>query len=183
MSIGEALKQAKRQKQYGLVLMSIAFILFTFGLLKTMYWEVQADQSIFRPITQLAGDLIVMIYENTQFLFFGWFWEISPGLDLRNILNKYNIEFLAVVSMLGFGSVLRDSGRKLSKRLNKVIERAQDRMWERELTGEQVRTRIMQLEFTFENNERWHTRPLGILFLTIIGGYIVNVLSKLTGLS
>ena len=183
MSIGEALKKAKRQKRYGLVFMTVALILITFGLLKTLYWEVQSDQTIFRPLTQLAGNLIVLIYENTQFLFLEWFWQIAPGIDIKNILNEYNLKFLVVASGLGFGGVLRDSGRKLSRRLNKVIERAQERMWERELTGEQVHTHIMQLEFTFENNERWQTRPLGILFLTVIGGYIVNLLSKLTGLS
>ncbi len=184
MSIHKALKKEKRQRYFGIVLMFISLILIIFGLLKTLYRLLLSDETAFSSITNSIAALIDLFYQFTQFLIFGWFWEIAPTIDLSKILSTYNLKFLACISLLGLGMIMRDSARKLSERLNRTIERAEERGWEKEITGEQDNSKtIMQLEFKYRAEERWQTRPMGILFLAIIAGYVVSLLAKITGLN
>ena len=82
-----------------------------------------------------------------------------------------------------FGIVLRDSGSHLSKRIFDVKRRAEEKLWERSLTGESTQHDIMSIEIAMDSKDNWYTRPSGILALAVVGGYAVNLLAKFTGVS
>ena len=41
---------------------------------------------------------------------------------------------------------------------------------------------IQSIEVDQEPNDKWYTRPSSIIALAVIAGYLVHLLSKLTGL-
>lgn len=139
------------------------------------------DNSVFKGITALLNQATVIIYQNTQFLKI--LWEYAPTLYYPNIFVEGNLKFAAVVCAFLLGIIMRDSGIHLSRRINKVRQNAEEKIWEKSLTGETSSRNVLTMEISLESQDSWYTRPTGLITISIIAGYIVNLLSKLTGLS
>lgn len=93
-----------------------------------------------------------------------------------------NLKFLAVVGILILGVIMRDSGDYLFRRINEVKQKAEEKSWGRSLTDDASSNNILTIEISMESRDSWYARPEGIVALSVIGGYIVNVLSNLSGL-
>ncbi len=109
-------------------------------------------------------------------------WDISPAFYFKPLLTESNLWFAICIAAIMLGILIRDSSKRLCKRTSKVLERAQEKLWETEITGEQLNNKVMTKVIQLEAKEKWQTRPEGILLLMIIGGYTVNYLSSISGL-
>ncbi len=180
MRLSEAIKKSRRQRSVGWLISLTALLLLIMSLVLYIYRITENDQSLFRGISQILNNIATLVYQNTFFLM--PLWEYAPELYYPNILVEGNLKFLAVVGVFVLGIIMRDSGIYLSRRINKVRQKAEEKVWERSLTGEVSSNDVLAIEIPMESKDSWYTRPEGIVTLAVIGGYIVNVISKLSGL-
>lgn len=145
-----------------------------------IYHSLKNDTSIFQAVSKLLNLGVVFVYQKTQFL--SLLWEYAPELHYPEIFVEGNLKFAAVICAFILGMIMRDSGIHLSRRINKVRQRAEEKVWEQSLTGEKSSTDTLRIEIPIESKDSWYTRPFGIITMAVIGGYIVNLLSNITGL-
>jgi hypothetical protein len=180
MTLTRAKTKATRQIVVGLVLMLVALVLLLMTLTLTVYQSTYNDQSLLRGLANLVNRLAVAIYQKTQFL--APVWEIAPVFHFPDMLVEDNLKPLAILGVLILGVVMLDSGVNLKRRINRARRRADEKGWERDLAGETSGRIPTELEISIESKDTWYTRPIGTIALAVIGGYLVNVLSKLSGL-
>ena len=51
-----------------------------------------------------------------------------------------------------------------------------------EITGQVVNRDILSIEIDNQLKDNWYTRPMGVISLTVIAGYLVNLLWSFTTL-
>ena len=180
MKLSEAIKKSKRQKNIGWTISLVSFVLLLMSFALYIYHSSKNDTSIFQAISKLLNQGVVFIYQKTQFL--SLLWEYAPELHYPDIFVEANLKFAAVICAFMLGIVMRDSGVYLSRRINKVRQRAEEKLWEKSLTGEISSVDTLRIEIPIESKDSWYTRPAGIITMAVLGGYIVNLLSTLTGL-
>jgi hypothetical protein len=152
------------------------FILILMSLLNT-YLVPGDDSSLF---SSFFKKIAVLIYNNTTFL--APLWEFAPRLYFPNIFVEENLNFLFIIGLFLLGIIMRDSGLHLRRRIKEVKQRAEEKVWERSLSGEASHNDVLAFEISLKSKDNWYTRPAGIIVLAIIGGYLVNILSKITGI-
>lgn len=118
-----------------------------------IYHSLKNDTSIFQAISKLLNQGVVFVYQKTQFL--SLLWEYAPELHYPEIFVEGNLKFAAVVCAFILGMVMRDSGIHLSRRINKVRQRAEEKVWEQSLTGEKSSTDTLRIEIPIESKDRW----------------------------
>ena len=181
MTLSEAIKKSKRQIFLGWVISSSSAVLLLMSLMLWLFESLKNDTSSFLSIlSQLVVAVIVLIYEKTQFL--SVLWYFAPTFHYPNIFVEENLKFAAIVCAFILGIIMKGSGVYLSKRINKARQRAEETVWEKSLTGEVSSADTLKVPIHIEAKDSWYTRPSGVITMAVIGGYIVNVLSKVTGL-
>ena len=180
MKLSEAIKKSKRQQSTGWAISLISFVLLLMSFALYIYHSSKNDTSIFQAISKLLNQGVVFIYQKTQFV--SLLWEYAPELHYPEMFVEANLKFAAVVCAFMLGIIMRDSGVHLSRRINRVRQRAEEKVWEQSLTGEISSADTLRIEIPIESKDSWYTRPFGIITMAVIGGYIVNVLSNITGL-
>lgn len=179
MKLSEAIKKARRQKIIGWIVSLTSLILLSMSVVLYIYRILKEDTSVFKSISESLVILINFIYQKTQFL--SLLWSFAPNIHYPNIFVEDNLKFAAVLCAFILGIIMKDSGTYLTNRINKVRQKAEEKVWEKSLTGETSSVDTLRIEIPIESKDNWYTRPFGIITMAIIGGYIVNFLSKLSG--
>ncbi len=181
MKLSEAIKKSRKQKILGWSISLFSLTLLLMSCAIYIYHMSENDNSVIKGISALLNQATIFIYQKTQLLKI--LWEYAPTLYYPNIFVEGNLKFAAVVCAFLLGIIMRDSGIHLSRRINKVKQKAEEKIWEKSLTGEASSRDTLTIEIPIESQDSWYTRPTGVITISVIAGYIVNLLSKLTGLS
>ena len=177
----DAYKKSRRHKTIGWTISLFSFVLLIMALILALYRATEFDNSIFYQVSSLLNQITVYIFQNTQWPLFRELWAYAPQLHYPNIFVEENLKFLAVLCSLMAGMIMVDSGVHLSKRIDKVRHKAEEKKWERSMDGESVVNDTLTIEIITESKDSWYKRPAGILAMAVVGGYFVNILSKITG--
>lgn len=182
MNIQEAQSKGKLYLTTGLIISFVAAVMMTMGSLLTIYnIAIHNNAVMLHPLMNMISNLVAKIYEATSWL--SWLWNLAPLISFPNVFVPDNLGIASILSVFTIGIVMRDSGFSLLRRVNKVTQRAEEKRWENSLNGEPITSEnIKKIEVAKDPKDTWYTRPAGIIALTVIGGYLVNLLSKVTGL-
>jgi hypothetical protein len=181
VKLSDAIKKSNRQKAIGWIISLVSITLLLMSCALYLYRISENYNSIFKGVFALLNEGVVFIYQKTQFL--SALWEYAPTLNYPNIFVEDNLKFAAVICTFVLGIIMRDSGIHLSNRINKVRQKAEEKIWEKSLKGEVSSRNTLIIEIPLESKDSWYSRPAGLIAISVIAGYIVNLLSKLTGIS
>lgn len=182
MNIQEAQQKGKYHLTVGLILSCSAAVIIVMSCLLTIYnLAIHTNAVMLNPLMNIISNLVAKIYETTSWL--SWLWSLAPLISFPDLFVLDNLGIASILSIFTIGIVMRDSGFALLRRVNKVTQRAEEKRWENSLGGQPITPEnILTIEVAQAPTDNWYTRPAGIVALAVIGGYIVNFLSKLTGL-
>ncbi|CAC9433382.1 hypothetical protein [uncultured Gammaproteobacteria bacterium] len=175
MLVLDAKKKARRLKIVGWLISSTSLILGVMSLLIFLY-HLTKDIDI--PITQNISELIANFYHFSPIL--KPVWDFAPAIYYPNILVPENLTFLLLVFIFTLGLGVRASGIGLRQRINIIITDAENEKMKTEITGQVVNRDILSIEVDNQLKDNWYTRPMGIISLTVIAGYLVNLLWSFT---
>jgi hypothetical protein len=177
LNLAEAYTKAKRNRLAGWIIGFSSLMLMFMSLAKQLYALTQGSSF---PLFLLVRNAVVWIYEKTSILSF--LWRFAPTLSYPDIFVEMNWKFAALLCCFILGATLTDSGRNLLRRIHAAQQKAEEKRWEQSINGEPDRRNTLLIEIKAQPQDNWYTRPVGVITLAVIGGYLVNVLSKLTGL-
>nr|WP_257604072.1 hypothetical protein [Pseudomonas tolaasii] len=152
--------------------------------------EKLAGTTIFGHLGGGVQNLIADVYQVTS-PYIGFVWKYAPTLSQENLFSYGNLLFFGLLGVMIVGKQFLLSASQLKRRVQVQLERLEEAQWRNSMqngTATQVNAnQIGQLNFYQQSmppspSGDWWQRPWGIVGLSIIGGYIVAVLAKLTGM-
>jgi hypothetical protein len=152
--------------------------------------EKLADSKIFGHLGGLIQNLVADIYQATL-PYIGFVWNNAPTLRQEDPFSYGNLLFLGLLGVIIVGKQLLLSARQLKGRVQVQLERLEESQWRSSMqngAATQVNAnQIGQINFYQQlmpplPTSDWWQRPWGIVGLSIIGGYIVAVMAKMTGM-
>ena len=171
MPLQEAVQIARRKFWGGWAIVGVGSFLLLLCMLKTLY---HATSNV------AIHNWIVDAYEAIPL--FDVFWPYLPLPSTSPLLSAENFKFAGVLSILGCGTLLRNSGYDLSQRIATARKNAKAKGWERSWAGEVPRPDVLALQIEVTNKDKWYKRPLGIVLLAIISGSILILIRDLFNL-
>ncbi len=173
MKLIEAKKLCKKRNILAFVLAIAGVLGLIVAAMKGIYvlpWDQDDLSSLFaNPIK----GFITWVYEHTQLISF--IWKIAPTPDIINWNTTENYFFAFLFCAIGIARVLFDSSRHLASRIKKTIEAAEEEIWKRGLLQEsgylELKPDLLSLEIKLEQKDKWHTRPEGVILITIIAAF------------
>ena len=174
--------------------MLLAGSLFYFvSLLMALYHAAVAATHIpmLRPLGGTIQNLIAALYETTA-PYIGFVWRNVPTVNQADPFTYGNLIFLGLVGVMILGGQLRIAGKRLHARINKQLEKVEDLQWRQSMMSGAASSSIsastinqlnvFQQPMPPSSDEKWWTRPWGVIGLGIVSGYVVAVLAKMTGM-
>ncbi|WP_350283873.1 YniB family protein [Nitrosomonas sp.] len=184
MTLLEAIRVVQRRKVISICVICIAFLFLVLGALKSFAWAASTDSSMLASVTRTGHELVVMLYQRTQFL--SWFWELAPILSLTDLNSLGNCGFLFLLVCMFLMRVIWDSAIHLDHRIKSTLRQAEEQSWERQLSHSGVTTQenstVLELRIQLGQKDQWYKRPLGIVLLSVAGGVLLQWLSLRLGL-
>ncbi|MEL5310696.1 hypothetical protein PTR12_04215 [Serratia nevei] len=165
------------------------------SLLMAIYHIVQnvSDSDLFWRLGHIVQNFIATLYELTA-PYIGFVWRNVPTITQADPFTYGNLLFLGFVGVMIVGKQLTLAGRRLQVRIQRQIEHVEEMRWRdsmmqnRASVGTVISTKsvgqinIFQQPMPLNSGSNWWTRPWGVIGLSIISGYFVAVLAKLTGM-
>jgi hypothetical protein len=153
-----------------------------FCFLKNLHYATRDYSSNFfsRPIRAIQ-DWTIDVYNSSPLI--GAVWPYVPHPVASPLLSAENLKFAVLVSIFACGVLMRDSGGHLSRRISAVRQRAEEKRWERSLTGDLPRPDVLTVQIDLTTKDQWYKRPFGIVLLAVIGGAILLLFGRLLNLS
>lgn len=195
MNIQQAVRRSRIQRSVGGMMIFGGALFYFVSLLMALYRNAETmSHSVF--LSQIGAkiqSLIYAIYQITE-PYIGFVWRNVPTLNPADPFTNGNLLFLGLIGVMIVGKQLMLAGRRLGARIQRQIDRVEEMHWHHSMmtgaaaAGSQVSAgRIDQLNIYQQPmppnpDGEWWTRPWGILGLSIMGGYVVAVLAKLTGM-
>jgi|GEM_PF-7016441 len=170
MKIYEAKKRVTRQRILATVIMVVSILFFACAALKSIYFSMAGDTTVFSALGRGVQRLVYLIYERTQFV--SWFWEWAPVINPKGPNTPGNLVFLFVVVCGAIGRTMWDSASSLSSRINKTILKVEELGWEQELMAQRgqiagAKPDVLQINIELEQKDQWYKRPVGLLLLGV----------------
>ncbi|HFK4647152.1 TPA: hypothetical protein ACG0MY_000080 [Serratia marcescens] len=152
-----------------------------------------SDSDLFWRLGHIVQNFIATLYELTA-PYIGFVWRNVPTITQADPFTYGNLLFLGFVGVMIVGKQLTLAGRRLQVRIQRQIEHVEEMRWRdsmmqnRASVGTVISTKsvgqinIFQQPMPLNSGSNWWTRPWGVIGLSIISGYFVAVLAKLTGM-
>lgn len=195
MNIQQAITKSQIQRGAGALLLFGGTLFYVVSVLMAIYRTAQSWNG--NPLLWRLGsaiqDLIASVYQMTS-PYIDFVWRNVPTLDQEDPFTYGNLLFLGLLGVMIVGKQLVLYGRRLRARIQRQIDRVEDQQWRSSMTlnntpsGTAIAaTTIGQMNLHQHTmppspDGDWWTRPWGMLGLSIISGYIVAVIAKLTGM-
>lgn len=194
MNIQQAIKKSQMQRLAGSLLLSGGTLFYVVSVLMAIHRTAQSWSS--DPLLWRLGSaiqsLIASVYQMTS-PYIDFVWRNVPTLDQQDPFTYGNLLFLGLLGVMIVGKQLVLSGRRLRARLQRQIERVEDLEWRNSIQSSAVggtaiaagsigQINLYQHPMPPSPDGNWWTRPWGIIGLSIISGYVVAVIAKLTGM-
>ncbi|WP_312255963.1 YniB family protein [Stutzerimonas nitrititolerans] len=194
MNIQQAIIRSRVQRTVGGVLLLGGTLFYFVSLLMALYHAAVAATHIpmLRPLGGSIQNLIASVYEATV-PYIGFVWRNVPTINQADPFTYSNLMFLGLIGVMILGGQLRIAGKRLQVRINKQIEKVEDMQWRQSMMGGAAggtsisadtigHLNVYQQSMPPSSDEKWWTRPWGIIGLGIVSGYAVAVLAKMTGM-
>lgn len=193
MNIQQAIVRSRTQRTAGGVLLLSGSLFYFVSLLMALYHAAVAATHIpmLRPLGGTIQNLIAAVYETTA-PYIGFVWRNVPTINQADPFTYGNLMFLGLIGVMILGGQLRIAGRRLHARINKQLEKVEDLQWRQSMmsgaTSSSIsastinQLNVFQQPMPPSSDEKWWTRPWGVIGLGIVSGYVVAVLAKMTGM-
>lgn len=195
MNIKQAVMLSLVQRGVGRGLLFSGALFYFVSLLMAIYHIVQnvSDSDLFWRLGHIVQNFIATLYELTA-PYIGFVWRNVPTITQADPFTYGNLLFLGFVGVMIVGKQLTLAGRRLQVRIQRQIEYVEEMRWRdsmmqnRASVGTVISTKsvgqinIFQQPMPLNSESNWWTRPWGVIGLSIISGYFVAVLAKLTGM-
>ncbi|MQG91110.1 YniB family protein [Pseudomonas sp. MN1F] len=192
MNIHQALIRSRLQTGGGGLMIVSGGTYYFISLLMALYRSAQAMNDT--PLVQLGAMIqsaVAALYQLTA-PYLGFVWHSVPTLNQADLLTYDNLLFLGFLGVIIVGKQLMLAGRRLRERIRQILKHTEDLRWQQSVmrgsggvsinADSVAQVNIYQQTMPPNPGGEWWTRPWGILGLSIIGGYLVAVLAKLTGM-
>ncbi|QRY76906.1 hypothetical protein JVX91_14890 [Pseudomonas sp. PDNC002] len=195
MNIQQAVTHSRIQRGVGGALLFGGATFYFVSLLMVIYRTAQtmSDSALLWRLGAMIQNFIAAIYQVTA-PYIGFVWHNVPTIDQTDPFTYGNLLFLGLVGAMIVGKQLVLAGRRLRGRIQRQIDRVEDLQWRSSMMQSRVaadttisantigQINIFQQPMPPNPEGEWWTRPWGIIGLSIISGYVVAVLAKLTGM-
>ncbi|ODL83279.1 hypothetical protein [Serratia marcescens] len=195
MNIKQAVTLSLVQRGVGRGLLFSGALFYFVSLLMAIYHIAQnvSDSDLFWRLGHIVQNFIATLYELTA-PYIGFVWRNVPTITQTDPFTYGNLLFLGFVGVMIVGKQLTLAGRRLQARIQRQIEHVEEMRWRdsmmqnRASVGTVISTKsvgqinIFQQPMPLNSESNWWTRPWGVIGLSIISGYFVAVLAKLTGM-
>jgi hypothetical protein len=178
----EAVKLARKQFWGGWAIIAVMSVPLALWPLKSLYYgTLDSDAVLFRPAAQAINAWIVKLYNTIPVL--RALWPYLPHPSIPPLLSAENLWFALLLLIVACGALMRDSGRHLSQRIAAVRQRAEEKRWERSLTGDLPKPDVLAIQIDLTARDQWYKRPFGIVLLAIISGAFLLLIGRLLNIS
>ena len=195
MNIQQAVRRSRIQRGVGGILIVGGALFYFVSLLMALYRnaEIMSHSAFLAQLGVTIQNLIFAIYQTTE-PYIGFVWRNVPTLNQADPFTDGNLLFLGLIGVMIVGKQLILAGRRLGTRIQRQIERVEEMQWQHSMmasgatgashvsVGRVDPLNVFQQPMPPNPDGEWWTRPWGILGLSIMGGYVVAVLAKLTGM-
>lgn len=195
MNIQQAVTRSRIQRGVGGALLLGGATFYFVSLLMAVYRTAQAmsDSALLWRLGAMIQNFIAAIYQTTS-PYIGFVWHNVPTINQTDPFTYGNLLFLGLVGVMIVGKQLVLAGRRLKVRIQRQIDRVEDLQWRNSMMQSRVvadttisagtigQVNVFQQPMPPSPEGEWWTRPWGIIGLSIISGYIVAVMAKLTGM-
>ncbi|CAI2435953.1 Uncharacterised protein [Serratia proteamaculans] len=195
MNIKQAVTLSLVQRGVGRGLLFSSALFYFVSLLMAIYRTAQSvsGSDIFWRLGYIVQNFIATLYELSA-PYIGFVWRNVPTINQADPFTYGNLLFLGFVGVMIVGKQLTLAGRRLKARIQRQIEHVEEIRWRdsmmknRASVGTVISTKsvgqinIFQQPMPLNSESNWWTRPWGVIGLSIISGYFVAVLAKLTGM-
>jgi hypothetical protein len=195
MNIKQAVTLSLVQRGVGRGLLFSSALFYFVSLLMAIYRTAQSvsGSDLFWRLGHVVQNFIATLYELTA-PYIGFVWRNVPTINQADPFSYGNLLFLGFVGVMIVGKQLTLAGRRLQARIQRQIEHVEEIRWRdsmmqnRASVGTVISAKSIEKINIFQQpmppipEGRWWTRPWGVIGLSIISGYIVAALAKLTGM-
>ena len=195
MNIQQAVVRSRVQRGVGGLLLLFGAIFYFVSLLMAIYRTAQAmsDSALLWQLGAMIQNFIAAIYRETS-PYIGFVWHNVPTINQADPFTYGNLLFLGFVGVMIVGKQLVLAGRRLKERVKRQIDRVEDLQWRNSMMRSQTpadttisasiigQVNVFQQPMPPSPEGEWWSRPWGGIGLSIISGYIVAVMAKLTGM-
>lgn len=195
MNIHQAIMHSRIQRGVGGALLLSGATFYFISLLMAVYRTAQAmsNSALLWQLGAIIQKFIVAIYQATS-PYIGFVWHNVPTINQADPFTYGNLLFLGLFGVMIVGKQLVLTGRRLKGRIQRQIDRVEDLQWRNSMMQNRIaaeaaitsgiieQVNIFQQPMPPSAEGKWWTRPWGIVGLSIISGYIVAVMAKITGM-
>lgn len=188
MNIDQAIIKSRIQRVAGTTIMLGGTLFYFVALLLFLYRHAEkmsSSQYLWR-LAAMVQNFVAGIYNATH-SYIGFFWDHAPTLNQDDPFSYGNLLFLGLVGFMITGKQLVLSGRYLKRRVERQMERIEEMQWRRSAQIHVAAHHVDQANYYQESmpsagDKDWWQEPWGVVGLSIISGYSVAILAKLTGM-
>lgn len=195
MNIRQAIIRSRAQRIVGCGFLLGGTLFYLVSLLMALYHaaKIMTDSPLLWQLGAIIQNMIASIFELTS-PYIGFIWRNVPTLDLATPFTYGNLLLLGFLGVMIVGKQLMLAGRRLRARIHRQIERIEEMQWHHSMmpnnapNGTSIsantigQINISQHPMPPNPEGEWWARPWGVIGLSVISGYLVAVLSKLTGM-
>ncbi|KFK95665.1 MULTISPECIES: YniB family protein [unclassified Serratia (in: enterobacteria)] len=195
MNIKQAVTLSLVQRGVGCGLLFSSALFYFVSLLMALYRAAQSmsGSDLLRRFGTIVQNIIATLYELTV-PYIGFVWRNVPTINQSDPFTYGNLLFLGFVGVMIVGKQLTLAGRRLQARIQHQVERVEELQWRDSMMRNSASPSTVISAKSIENinifqhpmppnpEGRWWTRPWGVIGLSIISGYLVAALAKLTGM-
>ncbi|MFZ6045084.1 hypothetical protein ACFW0H_03035 [Pseudomonas sp. CR3202] len=192
VNIQQAIVKSRIQFSIGVLLMLGGMLFYIIATLLFVHRQAQvlAQSQIFGHLGISLQNLVADIYQLTS-PYLDFIWSHAPTLSQEDPFSFGNLLGMGLLGIMTVGGQIIGASSRLRDRVKRHLERIEEYEWKRSLQnsgGTVVNARDVGVINVYKeamppsNDKEWWERPLGIIGLAIIGGYIVGVLLKITGM-
>lgn len=175
-----------------LVVVSSAFYFVALLLLLYRAGQEMSQMTVLAQVGAMLQNFVARVYEVTA-PFIGPVWRYAPELNRHEIFAYGNLWFLGLLGLMLTGKQLVATGTLLHRRVKKQLDRVEEWQWRRSIEASDAistainaknvgQINIYQQPMPQGSDMTWWKEPLGAIGISIVAGYAVSVLAKITGM-
>lgn len=170
MKIFQAKKRVIRQRVVAVIIMTVTALLFVCAAMKSIYFAMDGDTTVFSSLSGACLRLIYFIYEHTQFV--SLFWKWAPVVNPKEFNTSGNFSFLFIAICGAIGHIMWDSAASLAVRIKDTIKKIEELEWQQELMAQrgqlqEARPDVLQINIDLDQKDQWYKQPIGLLLIGV----------------
>lgn len=175
MTIQEAKKLVTVRRIGALLVMLLTFAFILFAGLKSIYFALQNDTSVFSEVSNSVLRAIYFVYERTQGV--SLIWEFAPIINPMQPNSPGNFGFLFILCCGALARMMWNSAAHLSSRIVKTLQRVEEVGWEQAMMAPSGRrfggtADVLKINIELEQKDKWYQLPTGMILIGVAIGVL-----------